>query len=318
MFKDNTISSTIIVSPSTFPFSKTPWNWVENGMFFGVEFTGKETDWETGLSYFGARYYNPTLLTSWTAVDPMADKYPSLSPYNYCAWNPMKLVDPDGEEVNPIYDLSGSFLGTDDLGLQGDPIIMNRSKFKQGMSHTEALKVEASLSELVGFCNSDGFSDFLEHSGSLSSRPDWDGVVTREEGIAWAKKHPGALAHPTPDNTLYIDASKLDFGNITISDFKNGIGEDSRIQTLNAGNFVRGLKKGRLQNTVYALGRVNLILLNGAGDVKVVNNEATDYDWNKGGGFIRNTLIMGERITHGLNDNHGFKTYYYGAGKVKK
>ena len=29
----------------------------------------------------------------------LADKYPGLSPYAYCGWNPVKLVDPDGEEI---------------------------------------------------------------------------------------------------------------------------------------------------------------------------------------------------------------------------
>ena len=62
-------------------------------------FTGKERDSETGFSYFGARYYDSDLMTGWLSVDPMADKYPSLSPYAYCAWNPVKLVDPDGEEI---------------------------------------------------------------------------------------------------------------------------------------------------------------------------------------------------------------------------
>ena len=38
-------------------------------------------------------------LSIWNSVDPMADKYPSLSPYNYCAWNPMKLVDPEGDSI---------------------------------------------------------------------------------------------------------------------------------------------------------------------------------------------------------------------------
>ena len=38
-------------------------------------------------------------MTMWLSVDPMADKYPSISPYAYCAWNPVKLVDPDGREI---------------------------------------------------------------------------------------------------------------------------------------------------------------------------------------------------------------------------
>ncbi|MBR3938649.1 MAG: hypothetical protein IKJ67_01565, partial [Bacteroidales bacterium] len=47
-------------------------------------FTGKERDSETGFSYFGARYYDSDLMTGWLSVDPMADKYPNISPYAYC------------------------------------------------------------------------------------------------------------------------------------------------------------------------------------------------------------------------------------------
>jgi len=61
-------------------------------------FSAKERDSETGLSYFGSRYYSSDL-SIWLSVDPMAAKYPSLSPYVYCANNPVRLVDPDGEEI---------------------------------------------------------------------------------------------------------------------------------------------------------------------------------------------------------------------------
>ena len=60
-------------------------------------FSAKEKDTETGLSYFGARYYSSDL-SIWLSVDPMSDKYPSLGPYTYCANNPIKLVDPNGED----------------------------------------------------------------------------------------------------------------------------------------------------------------------------------------------------------------------------
>ncbi len=67
---------------------------------FSHTFSAKERDTETGLSYFGARYYSSDL-SIWLSVDPMSDKYPSLSPYVYCADNPVKLVDPNGEEIDP-------------------------------------------------------------------------------------------------------------------------------------------------------------------------------------------------------------------------
>ena len=65
-------------------------------------FSGKERDAESGLNYFGARYYNSDL-SIWISVDPLADKYPKLSPYTYCADNPVRLVDPEGQAVIPPF-----------------------------------------------------------------------------------------------------------------------------------------------------------------------------------------------------------------------
>ena len=75
-------------------------------------FSAKERDAETGLSYFGARYYSSDL-SIWLAVDPMSDKYPSLSPYVYCADNLVRCVDPNGEEIGDIYNLLGVHIGHD-------------------------------------------------------------------------------------------------------------------------------------------------------------------------------------------------------------
>ena len=76
-------------------------------------FTGKERDYETGYGYFGARYMDYELMAMWLSVDPMSDKYPGISPYAYCAWNPVKLVDPDGMEYGDYYNYSGEYLGSD-------------------------------------------------------------------------------------------------------------------------------------------------------------------------------------------------------------
>ena len=49
------------------------------------------------MDYFGARYYE-SLTGRWLQVDPLNYKYLDLSPYSYCANNPLLLIDPDGKD----------------------------------------------------------------------------------------------------------------------------------------------------------------------------------------------------------------------------
>lgn len=59
------------------------------------KFNAKELDVETGLYYYGARYYNPRT-SIWLSVDPLAEKFPGWSPYNYAMNNPLVFIDPTG------------------------------------------------------------------------------------------------------------------------------------------------------------------------------------------------------------------------------
>ena len=61
-----------------------------------------------------ARYYNSDL-SIWLSVDPLVDKYPNLSPYTYCADNPVRLVDEDGREIGDYYNYAGKYLGNDNI-----------------------------------------------------------------------------------------------------------------------------------------------------------------------------------------------------------
>jgi RHS repeat-associated protein len=105
------------------------------GFRTNYQFTGKEFDEETGLYYFGARYYDPRT-GLWPSTDPALGenlaKLPAkggsaepdvavptfLNLYNYADANPLTNVDPDGRE-------SGKF--------QGPPVAPGDGKFVGGM-----------------------------------------------------------------------------------------------------------------------------------------------------------------------------------------
>ena len=65
--------------------------------------------WVRGERYqhFGARYYDP-VSCCWTGQDPLAESYYNISPYAYCAGDPVNRVDPEGERVRIwFYDNTG-------------------------------------------------------------------------------------------------------------------------------------------------------------------------------------------------------------------
>ena len=64
-------------------------------------FSGKEDqapDFNLSITDFGARSYSPSL-RRWLTPDPLSEKYYDVSPYVYCAGDPVNLVDPDGKKL---------------------------------------------------------------------------------------------------------------------------------------------------------------------------------------------------------------------------
>src|SRR5690554_4594142 len=55
--------------------------------------TNNKAHWQTGLYYYGARYYNPRIST-FISLDPLTEQ--TMTPYQYTYQNPVNLVDPTG------------------------------------------------------------------------------------------------------------------------------------------------------------------------------------------------------------------------------
>ena len=73
------------------------------------KYNGKELDTKGGLKLYdyGARHYDP-VLGRFMTVDPMAEKYYSVSPYAYCGNNPIMLVDVNGKEWGIVLNANGT------------------------------------------------------------------------------------------------------------------------------------------------------------------------------------------------------------------
>ena len=159
-------------------------------------FTGKERDEETGYSYFSARYLDHEILTSFLSVDRYAHKYPSISPYAYCAWNPIRLIDPSGDSVvlegdaklinyavgdmqNRTKNLQLSVNEKGSVSYSGKPVtedevymaeIINNKQIKVNMFLQKDSKIRDNLEMLEGACDAfDGSDVYKDTKGNLKA-----------------------------------------------------------------------------------------------------------------------------------------------------
>ena len=131
------------------------------------KYTGKERDVETGLDYFGARYYD-SWRGQWTSVDPMAEKYPGWSPFSYSADNPVELVDVDGARWLPAAEYALEYLRGLDYkpGLQYIDLNTNWNVLNDNSAECNEIIARA----YRGDESHRGWADF---AGPMKSQVDW-------------------------------------------------------------------------------------------------------------------------------------------------
>ena len=167
-------------------------------------------------TYFGARYMDYELMTMWLSVDPMADKYPSISPYAYCVWNPLRLIDPDGRDT--------AFAGAAErtLYLNYREKVFSDDKYKQVQN--ELIQLEQSsevfcvrMGENISSSSGGGNFTYNTSTGQFDINIDGNGIWTDIEKLSHELKH--ADQYLNRKLTLLIDTKgHATFYNYSVDD----------------------------------------------------------------------------------------------------
>jgi RHS repeat-associated protein len=126
-------------------------------------FQGKERDWDTGLDYVEARYFDPAI-GMFRQVDPLWEKMLDINPYHYTHNDPMNRIDPDGTRDLKDYETKKVINALKEADLKYIRLSIKNKLYynKHGFSNPEIEKQISNLNIDVGI------SGYEENQESLN------------------------------------------------------------------------------------------------------------------------------------------------------
>jgi len=164
-------------------------------------FNAKKLDEETGLYYYGAKYYEPRV-SLWLSADPMQEKYPNISPYAYCANNPINAIDPDGRDW--YADKEGKYQYNPNLTAKNQSSILAEGEKYVGVT----ARINDSKGNMFANFRADGSIMFANESAAYARMIDRTNQTTEESMAVLTDK--GTLVLPDYKNHSTINYSRVD------------------------------------------------------------------------------------------------------------
>jgi RHS repeat-associated protein len=158
------------------------------GISHPFRFTGKELDRQNSLNMydFGARWYDVAGVPMWTSVDPLCEKYYNVSPYSYCAGNPVMLVDPNGRmPTDKEAAIISQHVYDEKVELEGGwKLNGERQQLENGLTYGIYYKEnERSTEYVLAFGGSHEYSDYVTDVKQAMGMPDSQYGMAKELGV---------------------------------------------------------------------------------------------------------------------------------------